>query len=182
MKYETSKKRLMSGEYNDSPTLRGRKKIWFLNGDLVRPHHFNRSNGIVTLYNITKDQIESCLISDFKRNREKAYTVGETADLVNRHKKYMPSLINRGVIPPPIGASKDGKRGWQIRSYYSESTVKEIRDILASIHIGQPRKDGLVTNNMTPNKQELTRRMGDGILTYTKTEDGRFIPTWSETI
>jgi len=29
---------------------------------------------------------------------------------------------------------------------------------------------------MTPTKQELTRRMGDGILTYTRTEDGRFIP------
>jgi hypothetical protein len=28
----------------------------------------------------------------------------------------------------------------------------------------------------------LTRRMGDGILTYTKTEDGRFIPVWSESI
>jgi hypothetical protein len=24
--------------------------------------------------------------------------------------------------------------------------------------------------------------MGDGILTYTKTEDGRFIPVWSESI
>ena len=60
--------------------------------------------------------------------------------------------------------------------------VKEIRDILASIHIGQPRKDGLVTNNMTPTTQELTRRMGDGILTYTKTQDGRFIPIWKESI
>jgi hypothetical protein len=28
----------------------------------------------------------------------------------------------------------------------------------------------------------LTRRMGDGILTYTKTEDGRFVPVWSESI
>ena len=35
---------------------------------------------------------------------------------------------------------------------------------------------------MTPTTQELTRRMGDGILTYTKTEDGRFIPVWSENI
>jgi hypothetical protein len=24
--------------------------------------------------------------------------------------------------------------------------------------------------------------MGDGILTYTRTEDGRFIPVWSESI
>jgi hypothetical protein len=108
--------------------------------------------------------------------------VGETAKLVNRHKKYMPSLMKRGVIPKPMGSQKGGNTGWQVRSYYSESQVKEIRDILASIHIGKARKDGLVTNNLTPTNQELTRRMGDGILTYTKTEDGRFIPVWSESI
>lgn len=177
-----NERKLLDEEYNFEPIIPGNKKVWFLNGDLVRPHHTSRSTGMITLYNITKDRMESCFTSDFKRNRERAYTVGETANLVNRHKKYMPSLMKRGVIPFPMGSSKDGKTGWQIRSYYSESQVKEIRDILASIHIGQPRKDGLVTNNMTPTNQELTRRMGDGILTYTKTEDGRFIPVWSESI
>ena len=81
-----------------------------------------------------------------------------------------------------MGASKDGKRGFQIRAYYSESQVKEIRDILASYHLGRPRKDKLITNGITPTSQELTRRIGDGILTYTRTEDGRFIPVWSEKI
>ena len=178
----TSKRKDFSEEYNSEPVVKGNQKVWFLNGDLVRPHHHSRSTGMVTLYNITKGRMETCLVSDFKRNREKAYTVGETAKLVNRHKKYMPRLIKRGVIPPPTGSQKGGKTGWQVRSYYSESQVKEIRDILASLHIGRPRKDGLLTNNMTPNKQELTRRMGDGILTYTKTEDGRFIPVWNESI
>lgn len=168
--------------YNSAPVIVGNKKVWFLNGDLVRVHHLNKSNGIMSVYNIIQDRIESCLISDFKKNRERAYTVGETADLVNRHKKYMPSLIKRGIIPPPLGSSKGGERGWQIRSYYSESQVLEIRDILASYHMGRPRKDKLVTNEMTPTRQELTRRMGDGILTYTRTEDGRFIPIWSESI
>ncbi len=179
---DTSKGIIESQTYNHSPVIRGNKKVWFLNGDLVRVYHYNRSNGIMSVYNITKDRIESCLIADFKNKRERAYTVGETAKLVNRHKKYMPSLMNRGVIPYPMGSQKGGARAWQVRSYYSESQVKEIRDILASIHIGQPRKDKLVTNNMTPNRQELTRRMGDGILTYTKTEDGRFIPVWNESI
>ena len=169
-------------EYNQAPVIPGNKKVWFLNGDLVRSHHLNRSNGIMSVYNITKDRIESCLISDFKKNRERAYTVGETADLVNRHKKYMPFLMNKGVIPYPLGAQKGGARGWQIRSYYSESQVREIRDILASYHMGRPRNDKLITNDITPSVQELTRRMGDGILTYTKTEDGRFIPIWSESI
>lgn len=169
-------------QYNSAPIIPGNKKVWFLNGDLVRVHHMNKSNGIMSVYNIIKDQIESCLVSDFKKNREKAYTVGETAQLVNRHKKYLPQLMKRGVIPGPTGSQKGGATGWQVRSYYSQSQVYQIRDILASYHIGRPRNDGLITNAMTPTRQELTRRMGDGILTYTRTEDGRFIPIWSESI
>ena len=168
--------------YNNDPVVKGSKKIWFLNGDLVRLYHSSRSTGLVSVYNITKDRIETCLRTDFRKNREKAYTVAETAKLINRHRKYMPTLMKKGIIPPPIGARVNGQRGWQIRSYYSESTVQAIRDILASIHIGQPRKDGLITNNMTPTNQELTRRMGKGILTYTRTDDGRYIPIWSENI
>jgi hypothetical protein len=168
--------------YNDATVIKGNQKVWFLNKQLVRVHHYNRSNGLVALYNIIEDRIETCLISDFKKNRERAYTVGETAKLINRHKKYMPQLVKRGVIPGPMGCVKGGQRAWQRRSYYSESQVKEIRDILASIHIGRPRKDSLITNDMTPNPQELTRRMGDGILTYTRTEDGKFIPVWNESI
>ena len=168
--------------YNNAPAIPGSKRVWFLNGDLVRSHHINRSNGIMSFYNITKDRVESCFIYDFKKNREKAYTVGETAQLVNRHKKYMPSLMKRGIIPYPMGCQKGGERGWQVRSYYSESQVHEIRDILATYHIGRPRHDKLITNDITPTKQELTRRMGNGILTYTKTEDGRFIPIWNEVI
>ena len=168
--------------YNSAPVIPGSKKVWFLNGDLVRVHHLNRSNGIMSVYNINKDRLESCLVIDFKRNRKKAYTVGETAILVNRHKKYMPSLMKRGIIPHPTGSQKGGATGWQVRSYYSELQVHEIRDILATYHIGQPRKDKLITNDITPTKQELTRRMGDGILTYTRTEDGRFIPVWKEEI
>ena len=178
----TSKGKIESEEYNQSNVIKGNQSDWFLNNDLVRIHHVNRSDGTLALYNMTKGCIELCFVIDFKKNRKKAYTVAETAKLVNRHRKYMPSLIRRGVIPPPIGMKINGERGFQVRSYYSEDQVRDIRDILASIHIGQPRKDGLITNNMTPTKQELTRRMGDGILTYTKTEDGRFIPIWKETL
>jgi hypothetical protein len=178
----TAKGKIQSQEYNNDPVITGNKKIWFLNGDLVRLHHSSRSTGMVTFYNITKDRLETCLRTDFRKNRQKAYTVAETAKLINRHRKYMPKLMKKGIIPPPIGAKLNGERGWQIRSYYSEDHVKEIRAILASIHMGQPRKDGLITNNSTPTSQELTRRMGEGILTYTKTEDGRYIPVWAENI
>jgi hypothetical protein len=178
----TSKGKIESQEYNNEPVIKGNKKIWFLNGNLVRLYHSSRSTGMVTFYNITMDRLETCLRTDFRKNRERAYTVAETSVLVNRHRKYMPSLIKRGIIPPPMGSQVGGDRKWQVRAYYSESQIKEIRDILATIHIGQPRKDNLITNNSIPTSQELTRRMGDGILTYTKTEDGRFIPVWAESI
>ena len=169
-------------EYNSAPVVTGNKSVWFLNGYLVRKYHLSKANGIMSVYNINKDQIESCLISDFKKNREKAYTVKETAQLVNRHHKHLYRLITQGVIPPPVGATKNGERSWRIRAYYSATVVKEIRDILASRHIGRERKDGLTTNNITPTVQELNRRMGSGILTYTKTEDGKYVPLWSESI
>jgi len=179
---DTAKGKIQSQQYNNDPVIKGSKKLWFLNQDLVRLYHSSRSTGMVTFYNITKDRHETCLRTDFRRNRQRAYTVAETAKLVNRHRKYVPKLIKNGIIPSPIGAKINGQRGWQIRSYYSEEHIKEIRAILGSRHMGQPRKDGLITNNSIPTSQELTRRMGDGILTYTKTEDGRFIPVWSENI
>jgi predicted transcriptional regulator len=169
-------------EYNSAPVISGHKNMWFLNGDLVKRHHLNRANGIMSVYNINKGQIESCLLSDFKRNRERAYSIKQTAELVNRHVKYLPQLMKSGSIPEPTGAQHGGTRGWQVRAYYSESQVREIRDILSKNNIGRPRKDGLLNNNSTPTIQELTRRMGDGILTYTRTEDGRFVPIWSETV
>ena len=169
-------------EYNSLPVVKASQKIWFLNEKLLRVHHMNTSNGILSFHNIVENRMESCLLSDFKKNRERAYTVKQTAELVNRHPKYMPNLIKNGSIPPPTGAQEGGARGWRVRAYYSESQVREIRDILASYHIGRPRNDKLVTNDLTPTTQELTRRMGDGILTYTRTEDGRFIPIWTESL
>ena len=101
----TTKGKIQSEEYNREPVIKGNQKIWFLNGDLVRLYHSSRSTGMVTVYNITKDRLETCLRSDFRRNRQRAYTVAETAKLVNRHRKYIPDLIKRGMIPAPIGSS-----------------------------------------------------------------------------
>lgn len=179
---DLSKGSLQSKDYNDSPVINGSKKIWFLNGDLVKVKHSSRASGTVALYNINKDRIEICFIYEFKTKREKAYTVAEMAKLLNYHRKYIPMLIKKQLIPAPVGSTVGGKSEFQKRAYYSESQIRDIRDILATIHIGQPRKDGLITNNKIPTRQELTRRMGDGILTYTKTEDGRYIPIWNESI
>jgi len=52
-------RKLESKDYNSQPVVTGNKKIWFLNGDLVRLYHSSRSTGMVSVYNITKDRIET---------------------------------------------------------------------------------------------------------------------------
>lgn len=171
------------GERVDIPVInKPRRKIFFLNNDLVRVYHVNRGAGIVTLYNLTKEKKETASLVEFKKTRKRAYTVIETARLLNCHEKYITTLIKKGIIPEPMGELPGGKRSFHYLSYYSEDAILEARKAMSEIHHGRKRKDGLITNNKVPTEQELKYAMGDGILVYTKTEDGRFIPIFSETI
>lgn len=180
--YENAPGMTSMDEYNSSSIKKPIGKVWFLNGDIVRVYHRDRSSGIITLYNVTQDKLQTILVDEWVRKRVNAYSVKNTAALINRHPKYLAELAKKGVIKPPMGASKGGKRGLRIRSFYSEDDVYELRDIFSSRRWGAPRKDGLKTNNYTPTVQELRRRMGVGILQYTMTEDGRVVPIWQETI
>jgi hypothetical protein len=51
---------------------------------------------------------------------------------------------------------------------------------MSQIHRGRPRNDGKKVNNFVLTEQELRAKMGDALILYTKTEDGRFVPTWAE--
>jgi hypothetical protein len=167
---------------HSTPVSRPKRKIWFFNNDLVRINHVNRSEGIITFYNITKNKREITDLVEFKKRRKRAFTVAEAALLLNCHKKYLSDLARRGVVPEPIGGLPDGKRAFHHLSYYSEDGIMEARKAMSQIHQGKPRKDGLITNNKVPSEKELRYAMGEGIMLYTRTEDGRFIPVFSETI
>lgn len=161
---------------------RPRRRTWFLDGDLVRITHSSRAQGIVVLYNCTKACNMTTTMVEFKRKRKRAYTVMETAALLNYHRKSIPRLVKNGFLPPPVGELPGGETAFHYLSYYSEDHIWEARNLMAQTHMGRTRKDGLVTNNKTPTEQELRYAMGDGMLFYVKDENGRFIPVFSETM
>ena len=161
---------------------RPRRRTWFLDGDLVRMVHVSRSAGIVTLHNCTKDIQMQISMVEFKRKRKRAFTVSETAKLLNYHRKSIPRLVKRGFLPPPVGELPGGETAFHHLSYYSEDHIWEARNLMAQTHMGRARKDGLVTNNKTPTEQELRYAMGDGLIYYVKNDEGRFIPVFSETM
>jgi hypothetical protein len=69
-----------------------------------------------------------------------------------------------------------GKQG-----YFTQKDVYELREVM--VERRKKRKDGIAyQRNLIPSEQELTHRMGRGMLTYTRLDDGRFVPIWEETV
>ena len=153
--------------------------IFFVNDTLFRYVSSNRGQNIVYLYNIVEGKSQTMLLSDFKKHRKRAYTVINTARLLNRGPAQMYRYINEGLIDPPVGAQLGGERSFTKLSYYSEDDVFKIREAISTIHRGRPRADGKISNSVLT-EQELRAKMGDALMLYTRTKDGEFIPVWSE--
>jgi len=155
--------------------------IFFINKELVKILHRNKPANICTLYNYIHDKEQTMIYSDFKKHRKRAYTVATTMRIFKRSRMQFERWMNQGIVPKPTGAAKGGIRAWQTMSYYSEDDLFAIREAMTKIHIGKPRNDGRVTPAKDVlSEKDLRSLLGDGIMLYTKTEDGRFIPVWQE--
>ena len=158
------------------------KTLWFLNGTLVKKQHISRAQGVIYLWDVNRQENLMLGMAEWKKKRRRAYLVSDTAKLLNLHRKSLPRLVKRGLIPPPVGAVPGGVAVFGKKAYYSEDTIKEMREILAGQHIGRPRKDGYITNNKTPTALELSSAMGDSAQLYTKDKTGNFIPVFAESL
>ena len=166
---------------HDLKKIKPSKAIFFLDKNLVRLLHYNRANDICELYNFNLDKEQTMLYSDFKKHRRRAYNVGSTLKIFRRSRMQMERWIDLGLISPPVGTTPGGQRKFQQMSYFSEDDLFTIRAVLATIHKGRPRKDGRITPRKDlVTEKELRSLIGDSIMLYTKTEDGRFIPVWQE--
>ena len=155
-------------------------KLYFINDKLCRVIAVNRGLNIAYFFNLTDQKNQTMLLSDFKRHRKRAYTVKKAASLLDRTTMQIHRYIKSGMIKPPVGVLPGGERMFTQKSYYSEDDIFEIRNAMAAIHHGRPRKDGIIINNRVLTEKDLRAKMGDAITLYTRTEDGRFIPVWQE--
>jgi hypothetical protein len=153
--------------------------LFFLDEHIVRYISKNKGMNIVYLFDTFDQKEKTMLWSDFKKHRRRAYTLIDTARLLDRGPAQIYRYIDDGLIPPPVGAQPGGKRMFTKKSYYSEDHIFQIREVMSTIHRGRPRNDGKICNNVLT-EQELRARMGDALMLYTRTKDGEFIPVWSE--
>lgn len=159
-----------------SPSIR----YFFLNGELHKKLHVNRSSDIITAWNYTQAKRMGYSWSDAKKNLQYAYTINEAASLVNRHRNRLLEYIEQGHIKKPqMTYTLDGDRK-PVKYLLSEDDVMEIRDFLSTLHRGRPRKDGLITAKNVPTKQELKAKIKNEVILYQQTKDGEFIPVWKQ--
>lgn len=156
------------------------KKYFFLDGKLVKKISQNRGANIVYLYNLTDVKNQTMLLSDFKKHSKRAYSVKNSAKILNRSHMQLHRYAATGLIDPPMGALPNGERAWQRLSFYSEDDIFKIREAMTTISRGRTRKDGTIVNNTVLTEQEVRARMGDALMLYTQTKDGRFVPVWAE--
>ena len=155
-------------------------RYFFLNGELHKKLHVNRASDMITSWNYDQGKRVGYLWSDTKRNLQQAYTINETAGLLNRHRNRILEYIERGQIKKPKMTYTLDEKRQPVKYLLSEDDIMDVREFLSSLHRGRPRKDGLITAKNVPTKQELRSRMKNETILYQQTEDGEFVPVWKQ--
>jgi hypothetical protein len=151
-------------------------KMFFINGQLHRRVKINRHINLVSAYNYETGQLSNYTYSDFKKFRQRAFLINETAKILRRHGNAIRNAIYKKEIPSEIPRvfRKNGVGVY----YLSEDHIFELRDYFASKHRGRPRKDGLIVSKNVPTTEELEVLFGRRQLLYTRTQEGKFVPVW----
>lgn len=155
----------------------GKITRFFLNGNLHRVLHTNRAQDKLTAYDYIEGKVKIYPWSEVKKKSQRALTVTEAAELIGRHRDRIMRWIYGGEIAEPQReySLENGAPG---RYFFSEDDMMELHDFMSSIHHGRPRKDGRVTNNRLPPKEELRAMIQTNQILYVKRDD-EFIPIWT---
>jgi hypothetical protein len=160
-----------------------RKNFFFyLEGELHQHIHIDLGQDIITAWNFKQEKRVAYPWSVTKRRMKPSYRTGEVAKLINRSRVTIEHAILRGDIKQPVrphSLDNERKRG---RYAWQESDIMEARDFFATQHQGFPRKDGLITARPIPTRAELRAMMEHGMVTYMRTSEGEFIPTFKEIV
>lgn len=151
-------------------------KMFYLNGALHKVIHVNRAKDTATTYDFTEHKFKVYSWSDIKRRKQNAFTITEAGRLIGRHRDRLVEYMERGDIEYPQREYnlESGKPG---RYFFSEDDLIKVRDYLATVHIGRPRKDGRITNNRIPSREEFRALIQSGRVLYVK-ENEDFVPVW----
>ena len=164
-------------------TLSKKVRYFFVNEMLHKTLHVNRSSDIVTAWCYSQKRRTAYSWSETQKGMEKANTITEVANILNRHRMTIDKYIRDGIIRTPERSYKiDGKFDSYGKYFFSEKEVLELHDYCSTVSVGRPRKDGLVNSSGLPTRSEVRSMLKETSTLYIKNDSGEFIPVWKENV
>jgi hypothetical protein len=154
-------------------------RYFYLNGKLHKVMKISRGADLVTAWCYVDERRYSYVWSDAQKRLEYAFTVKQAGELFGKHKHVIERLLREGHIRrPQFSYNLQTKR--IDRLFFSESDMLEIHDYFLGVHIGRPRKDGLINVGNLPNREELKALMRKKTMLYVQGPGGEFVPVYKE--
>lgn len=152
-----------------------RAKRFFLSNHLHRVIHQNRAQNTLTAYDFIDHKIKVYPLSEVEANKEGAFSLREVTKILSRNRFSLIRYFGRLGWEPQQEYSLD--TGLMGAYFLSETQVMDLRDFVATIHIGRPRNDGRTTNSKVPTREEVRTMIQSGRVLYVK-ENDQFVPIW----
>lgn len=157
-----------------------RKKFryFYINGKLHKMLRLNRARDEAVAWCYSEHKTRIYQWSDVRRRASRGFTIGEVAEIVMRTTRTIQYYIEWGLIEKPelTYSLSTGNTGILI---FSEEDVYKVRDIVASMHLGRPRADGIIQSAPTRSKQEVYALLKHDMVLYAKNKDGEFVPLYA---
>ena len=135
---------------------------------------------MIVAWNYEESKRVAYSLSDVYMRRQRAYTVPQTAKILNRHVDSIKRHFRQGNIKrPDMAYSLDGQKIPK-RGFYKEDDIREMYDFFKNMHIGRPRKDGQINNQDYMSKAELEALLRNEKILYTKVDEDTFAPVWRQ--
>lgn len=157
-----------------------RNFYFYLGGELHIKLHIDRGADLITCWSFVEHKVKGYPWSSTKRTMRPSYKTGQVVELLNRSRITIENAILDGEIRRPTQPYSLDKERRPGRFCWNEALIMEARDYFATKHIGFPRKDGRITAKPIATRAELRAMMEQGTMTYVKTSDGEFIPSFKE--
>ena len=154
-------------------------RYFYLSGDLCKKLHINRPADLIIVWNYTQHKRVGLSYSFVKRRAERAYTTAEAAKMLNRTRLSLEkAMLNSQVEKPQMTYNMETGETNGYGYKWSEKHIMDAQEHFANQHFGRPRKDGFITPKPLPSQREIRAMLREEEVFYTKTDDGRYVPTW----
>lgn len=169
-----------TGTRKGSGSKRRKLTHFFWDQRLHKVIRINRPANLVDAWDYGARKRVSIFYPDFRIKAKPAVKVSEAARIMRLDIKTIKKAIYEGQIhEPDVSYPLDKNALYRTTRWFGEHNLLELHDYLLTVHIGRPRKDGMVTpSSKLPTRAEIIAKMNNDTTLYIQGDDGSFVPLY----